>query len=232
MHPKRTLLTLATISVLATQNVWAGTADWASWTGTTSNTVSGSLMVGATSVGVTYSGAQYAFAQTNNTGINYWNPATPYISTTVSNAPATSDIIELSASGTSTITFSRAVVNPVIALVSWNGAKVTFGGGADTQTYNIQYLSPLSSGPGYWGSGSYGSPTSNSFTGNGELHGVIELVGTYQTISFTDTTPEYWHGLTVGVTGGVSPVPEPGEWAMLISGLGLMGFMVRRKKSA
>ncbi len=230
MHPKRTLLALATISVLATQNVWAGTADWASWTGTTSNTASGSLMVGATSVGVTYSGAQYAFAQTNNTGFNYWqHPATPYISATVSNAPATSDIIGLSAPGTSTITFSSAVVNPVIALVSWNGANVTFGGGADTQTYNIQYLS---SGCGYWGCGSYGSPTSNSFTGNGELHGVIELVGTYQTITFTDTTPENWHGLTVGVTGGVSPVPEPSEYALMMAGLGLMGFMVSRKKSA
>jgi hypothetical protein len=33
----------------------------------------------------------------------------------------------------------------------------------------------------------------------------------------------YWGTLTV------SPVPEPGEWALMLSGLGLIGFMVRRR---
>ena len=44
-----------------------------------------------------------------------------------------------------------------------------------------------------------------------------------------------------GVTSGpgsyngsitVSPVPEPGEWALMMSGLGLIGFMVRRRTSS
>ena len=31
---------------------------------------------------------------------------------------------------------------------------------------------------------------------------------------------------------GVAPVPEPGEWALMMSGLGLIGFMVRRRTSS
>ena len=27
----------------------------------------------------------------------------------------------------------------------------------------------------------------------------------------------------------LAPVPEPGQWAMLLAGLGAMGFMVRRR---
>ena len=138
------------MGALLAQGALAAPVAWTDWTSTTSNTVAGSLLVGSTSVGVTYSGAQYSFAQVSGSGTDYWLPAVPYVSPTVSNAPIGTDIVALSAAGTSTITFSAPVVNPLIALVSWNGARVTFGGGADTQTYNIQYLS---SGCGFWGCG-------------------------------------------------------------------------------
>ena len=100
------------------------------------------------------------------------------------------------------------------------------GGGTDTQTYDINYLS---SGCGYWGCGTYASPTSKSFVGSGELHGVIELIGTYSSISFTDTVGENWHGLTVGAFA--SSVPEPGELGMMMLGLGVVGALARRRKS-
>jgi hypothetical protein len=45
-------------------------------------------------------------------------------------------------------------------------------------------------------------------TANGELHSV----------AFTGVLP-------------TAPVPEPESYAMILAGLGLMGFMVRRKKS-
>jgi hypothetical protein len=32
----------------------------------------------------------------------------------------------------------------------------------------------------------------------------------------------------VGRFGPVTPVPEPGEWAMMLAGLALVGFIVRR----
>jgi len=205
MQLNRTLLALILTGVVAEQCAWAGTVNWTYWTSQAPNTVSGSLMVGSTPVGVTYSGS-YSFAQLNNNGTNFWVPAAPYLSSTVSNAPFGTGIITLNSAGTSTITFSTPVVNPLIALVSWNGANVMFGGGGDTQPYNIQYLS---SGCGYWGCGSFSNTTPSSFSGSGELHGVIELVGTYQTITFTDTVSEYWHGLTVGVAGGLGHISEP-----------------------
>ena len=204
----------------------AATVDWANWTSAGVQTVTGNAVAGGSTVGVTFSGP-YSFTELNNTGFNYWqSPPTPYLSAEVANAPANSDIIGLSSAGTFTITFSAPVVNPLIGLVSWNGANVTFGGGADPQSYAIQYLS---SGCGFWGCGSYGSPTATSFTGVGELHGVIELQGTYSSITFTDSTPENWHGLTVGFEGLASSVPEPDSLPLMLAGLAALGLALRRR---
>jgi len=157
----------------------------------------------------------YSFAQINGNGFNYWNnPSTPYISATVPNAPPNSDIIALNNGGSKTITFSQAVENPVIGLVSWNGNTVDFG----------VPIKILSYGTGYWG---YGIPelngTGTGFYGNGEVHGVIELPGSFTSITFTDTS-ENWHGLTVGA----APVPIPG--ALLLFGPGLAGIAAIRRR--
>jgi hypothetical protein len=217
---------LAVVAAAAAAPSQAATVDWANWTSAGTQTVTGNAIDGSSTVGITFSG-DYAFTQLNNTGFNYWqSPATPYLSASVSNAPANADIIGLGNAGTFTINFSQPVVNPLIGLVSWNGANVTFGGGSDAQAYNIQYLS---SGCGYWGCGSYANASSTSFTGSGELHGVIELQGTYSSITFTDTVPEYWHGLTVGFEGIASTVPESGNLPLMLAGLGALGIALRRR---
>jgi hypothetical protein len=195
-------------------------ADWTSAAGSTVNGAIGS-------VNVTYSGVVPGFTQLNNTGTFYWTQGTPapYTSGSVSNAPATTDIIGLSAAGTSTITFSQPVVNPYLALVSWNGASVTAGAG-ETFTY-------ISNGTGAFGFGSFGDPpTSTFFTGVGELHGILEIPGTWTSISFTDTTGEFWHGLTVGIGGvaSTSPVPEPATGTLMLLGFGLLSVIKLRKK--
>jgi hypothetical protein len=41
-------------------------------------------------------------------------------------------------------------------------------------------------------------------------------------------TPQQGIGRPVGRYGPVTPVPEPSEWAMMLAGLALVGWIVRR----
>jgi hypothetical protein len=176
-------------------------------------------LAGSSTVDVTFTG-DYSFAQTDS-GTNYWNPSAPYISTEVDNAPPAPDIIGLNSAGTATITFSETVEDPLVALVSWNGNTVDFG----------VPIEILSFGQGYWGNG---TPVLNAegtgFFGSGEVHGVIRLPGSFDSISFTHTT-ENWHGLTVGVSG-IGAIPVPAAVWLFGSGLIALGAMARRKKAA
>ncbi len=203
---------LILISVSAAQ---AATVYWTDWTTKGTNTVTGTMTIGSKTVDVTFSGAYY-FAQTSG-GTNYWSPDTPYKSSTVDNAPPASDIIALGSGGTVTITFSEAVTNPLLALVSWNGNHPRFD---DEITF-------LSYGQGYWGNGTpVMDADKKGFYGNGEVHGVLQLTGTYDSITFTHTG-EYWHGLTVGAVD-LAPVPIPA--ALWLFGSGLVGLVGLKRK--
>jgi len=57
-----------------------------------------------------------------------------------------------------------------------------------------------------------------------------------QTVSGLTAGATYWFRLTGVSSGGaytvtLAPVPEPESYAMLLAGLGLMGFIARRRKS-
>ena len=171
--------------------------------------------MGSQTIDVNYSGTtSHSFVQTG-TGTNFWT-GTAYTNGIVDNAPPAAELVALSPGGTVTISFSQPVTNPVIGLVSWNGNTVNFGVPIEIDSF----------GPGFWGNG---TPVLNAagtgFVGNGEVHGVIRLPGTHDSITFTHTS-ENWHGFTVGV------VPEPASYAMLLVGLGLVGFAARRRTSA
>ena len=67
----------------------------------------------------------------------------------------------------------------------------------------------------------------------GSLPGALDLTsgslaaGTY-TVDITGKTVSNMAG-TAGYVLAVSPIPEPGEWAMMVSGLGLFGFIATRR---
>jgi hypothetical protein len=221
------VLTAALASALTAVAADATTVAWTDWTESTATTAIGSIVSGPTTLGITLStsGEALYFVQTG-TGTNYFTEGTPapYTGGSVSNAPPAAEMVALGAGGTKTITFSQAVTNPYIAFVSWNGNAASFS----------KPFAKISEGCGYWGCGTFSLGAGNSFVGDGEVHGVLDFVGTFTSLSFTDTT-EYWHGLTVGI-GGVAPigatVPEPASWTLMISGFGLIGSALRRRRPA
>lgn len=216
------LIATALAAALAAPAAFAAPAYWTDWTSemSTASGVAGSITSGANTVGVTFTGL-YSFAQLSG-GTFYWTNPAIYTSATVDNAPATVDLIGLNRGGSKTITFSQSVHNPLIALVSWNGNVVDFGAP----------ITVLSEGCGYWGCGTaLLNAGGTGFTGAGEMHGVIELIGDFTSITFTDTS-ENWHGFTVGIQGLTDPgtgVPEPTSLALIGGALAALA-LVRAKR--
>lgn len=219
---KYTLNLIVMAVCLSCGSAFASVVDWTDWeTATTGVNGSASGTVGG--IGISYSG-DIAFAQTGS-GINYWaegNPA-PYTgNSVVDNAPTAAELIGMSAHGTTqTITFAQAVTNPIMAIVSMgqSGRPVTYDFDA---AFNV-----LSEGRGYWGDGSYSLGAGNSITGR-ELHGAIQFVGTFTSISWDTSNAEYWHGFTIGFAQDEQVgVPETGSLALF--SLGLIVLMARRK---
>lgn len=169
---------------------------WVDWETVQENgDVVGTATVGADTVTVTYRGER-AFVQTA-CGTNYWNPSTPYISATVPNAPPDCDIIALSQATAKTLTFSEPVANVYFAVVSLNGNGYRFD-----RDFDI-----LSSGCGYWGCGTLTkqvNPPTYDLIGSGEPHGVIQLLGSFSTVSWTSLSNENWNGFTIGFQNTVA----------------------------
>ncbi len=108
--------------------------------------------------------------------------------------------------------------------VGQGGVPVSFNF-QDGLTYTL-----LSQGAGNWGGGSL-SPASGSSIVGYEGNGVIKFTGTFTDIRFTTPNYEYYYGATIGVSE-VAAVPEPSSYAMLVAGLGLLGWAMRRRQLA
>ena len=217
-----TKILAAAVMALSASAANAVVVSWADWQSATTTTAQGQMTSGATTIDVTFStsGESLYFVQTGS-GTNYFAESVPapFTSGIVENAPPAAEMIALSTGGTKTITFSQAITDPYIAFVSWNGNLASF----------TQPFEKISEGCGYWGCGTFSLGAGNSFVGSGEVHGILRFVGTFDSVTFSDSS-EGWHGLTIGI-GGVAGVPEPANWAMLIAGFGLTGAVLRRRRA-
>lgn len=108
----------------------------------------------------------------------------------------------------------------MFAVVSLNGNGYRFDRDFDISSF----------APGYWGNGTLtkqvtthpdGSITYD-LIGSGEPHGVIRFIGTFQTVSWTSLTNEYWNGFSIAIEHlAVNVPPEIGVYvrgAALTSG--------------
>ncbi len=191
--------------------------SWIDWT--TVNT--GTLTIGSNEIGVSLEGSSPMGL--NNGSYYYNNAATGGIAPTGTYGgyqPA--DMLQVSNPSFFTLTFSQAIVNPYIALVS-----VGQGGVPVTYTFGSN-VSVLSSGSNYWGYSGY-TVAGNAFTGK-EFNGVLQLQGSFTSMNIAVDQAEYWHGFNVG-SAAVSAVPEPESYALMLAGLGLMGAIARRRKA-
>jgi hypothetical protein len=204
----------------------ANTIDWVTWNPTTFTigNPSGGAESGTTTSGVTvsYSGELDYFYS----GYPTYSPSSTFSGGTVGNAPP-GGIIQLVGghNGVNTITFSQAVVDPVMAIWSLGQG----GGPASFVFTSSEPFSIQSGGPSLEYGG--GSITQSGNTVNGtEGNGTIQFTGTYTQLSWTNPEAEYWYGFTAGITG-VAPTatPEPATYMSLLLGLGLLGLVTRGK---
>jgi hypothetical protein len=173
---------------------------------------------------VAYTGEVGTFEQ------NYpsWTPDSTYVGGSVDNAPDPADGIFHIVGGTNnvnTITFSQAVVDPVIAI--WSLGQ---SGGQASFDFDAPFTVEAGGPSAEYGGGPLGG-ASPVVTGN-EANGVIQFHGTFTSISFTNPQSENWYGFAVGDEGVAGGIPEPASWALMIAGFGGVGAALRSRRRA
>lgn len=177
----------------------ASTIAWTTWTsktGSNPGTVKGSVTLPSGKVKITYKG-QVGSGTVLGPGYPSWGPASTFSGGSVGNPPGPGNQISLyggESTSTNTISFSKPVTDPVIAIWSL--------GHSDTQAaFKFKGTPPLSfesGGP----SSEYGGQaiTVKKSTVQGqEGNGTIQLKGTYTKIQFTTPTYENYYSFTVGL---------------------------------
>ncbi len=197
--------------------VSAAPVDWNTW----SSTSAGTIATAGGPIAVTYSGPAFGMAS----GYPSYTPASTFADgSVVSNAPvAANGIMQLSGGSAelNTVTFSRPVTDPVMAI--WS-----LGQGGTQASFVFTNATPIfvSGGPSAEYAGGPISVSGNAVFGN-EGSGTVRFAGTYGSLSWTNPQYEYWYGFNVG-----APVPEPASVALMLGGLGVLGAVARRRSPA
>lgn len=207
----------------------AAVVSWTDWTSLSSNQQSATGTMGGVNVTVSSSAAMNGVSQLSgagNCGTNYWTEPNAgdlaYTGGTISNAPTPCEQIGLSGSNVLTISFSSAVSNLYMALLSVGqpGLPVTYD---FNQAFTID-----SEGAGFWG-----NDATNGVMGAGdtltmrEFHGALLFTSPVTSLTFSSTA-EHWHAFTFG--SAVSAVPEPSALLLVGGALFALGATARRRQ--
>jgi hypothetical protein len=232
------LLVGAALAAFTVMPATAGTIYWTDWStatagapGSAEGTINAPVSVSVSYLGEVNGGGTTV---TGNTFTGFTPAATFEDAGVVDNGPPNpGDIIGLvggipgAVPLKDTITFGSTVHNPIIAIWSL-GSIGTSASFVFDQTPT--YLNGGANGP-------YGGSTitvsGNTVSGN-EGNGIIEFIGDYDSISWTNPKAESWYGFQVGIAGNASstPTPEPASLALLGAGLAGLGALRRRKARA
>jgi hypothetical protein len=227
---KKFSLTLAACAVCLVTNVKGASADiidWTTWTSSINSSTLCSAIGTSGTIGVTYSGE----VQEIRSDVVYSAPIATFQGGTISNAPPDGSPVTIRLIGgnnsvTDTILFSAPVLNPVMAI--WSLGQT--GKPAEFDFNNSLSFSIVTGGPTDQYHGGSITQVSNNILGV-EGNGTIQFNGSITSISWTTPFTEDWYGFAVG-TAGVSAVPEPATWGMMILGFFGIGFLAYRRKAA
>jgi hypothetical protein len=160
-----------------------------------------------------------------------WTPASTWVDgSIVTSAPTEADgTIQLAGgagTGLDTITFSKPVKDPVIAI--WSLGSGTSAHGIPAEFVFTETPTFVAGGKSteYGGAAiAVSGHTVSGYEGNGS----VVFLGTYSSISWTNPEKESWYGFTVGYA---SVVPELPTWAMMTLGLAGLAFAGFRRTKA
>lgn len=222
------------LGALAATTAMFGAANaatvWTNWqAGVAGANTGGSASGGLNGVAVDYTGELDSI--TVNGSDPRWNPASTFIGGASTASPSVigdAIFINGSGAGVNTITFGTPVENPLMAIWSLGqpGLAATFS--------FLNGLTPIvqAGGPNSQFGGS--TITVNGSVVSGiEGNGVIMFLGTFASISWTNTF-ENFYSFTVGAAGPLNGdvVPVPGALVLLLTGLASIGAARRRATPA